>query len=416
MESRTLDQLTSIDTEQIREQFPALKSKEVFLDNAGGSQLPGVVIDRIQDFMINEFVQLGADYNTSRVATLTIEDAHAFVEMLMNGVGLGKVILGPSTSALCAMLADCYARALDPKRNEVIVCESGHEANISPWARLANRGYTVKTWRVDKDTFECPISSLRELLSERTRILAVPHVSNILGKIEDVKEIGRLAHEVGARIVVDGVAYSPHRAMDVADWDVDWYVYSTYKVYGPHMAAMFGTNEAISEIEGPNFFFVDPADVPYKFELGGVLYEGCAGVLGLKDYLNILLGRPPREEIDRQGIEKAFDIMTAYELPLQKQLIEYLIQKDKVRIIGPSDTGASRVCTISFVHESKTSKEIVLAANDRGIGIRYGHFYAYYLAVALGLDPDDGVVRTSLVHYNSREEIDRLIECFEDVL
>ncbi len=415
-ESKNEHQSSGIDRDGIRDWFPALRSDQVFLDNAGGSQLPRSVIDGVRDYMIDNFVQVGADYSASLRATQTVADARELAALLMNASGSGQVVLGPSTSVLCNALADCYARAPDPDRDEIIVCETGHEANVGPWMRLADRGYSVKMWHVDPETFTCDMSELRGLLSERTRILAVPHVSNLLGDIQDIRSLSRLVHEFGARIVVDGVAYAPHRAMDVAEWEVDWYVYSIYKVYGPHMAALFGTDEAFAELEGPNHFFIDRGDVPYKFELGGVLHEGCAGVAGLSEYLKFLAGRTSDEEIDRAVVEWAFDVMTACEAPLQRRLIEYLLGMDRIRLIGSSEAGSSRVGTVSFVHESKTSREIVLALNARGIGIRYGHFYAHRLASAVGIDPDDGVVRTSLVHYNTQEEIERLIECFERIL
>ncbi len=405
-----------IEPDRIRSRFPALELDEVLLDNAGGSQLPHAVIDRVREYMKSSFVQLGADYAAGRRANQTVDNAREFVRLLMNGQGIGWVALGPSTSMMCAVLADCYARAPISGRDEIIVCEAGHEANIGPWIRLAERGFKIKMWRFDPEKLTCSMGELGDLLSERTRVVAVPHVSNLLGRIENVPEITRLTHEVGARVVVDGVAYAPHRAMDVAAWGVDWYIFSIYKVYGPHMAAMFGTHDAFAELEGPNHFFINRNDVPYKMELGGVLHEGCAGILGVRDYLAFLGGDEFIENIDRHTVERAFDEMTAHELPMQARLIDYLLGKKQVRLIGPSVTDTSRVGTVSFVHRSKTSKEIVLAANERGFGIRYGHFYAHRLAAALGLDPEDGVVRTSLVHYNSKEEINRLIELFEILL
>lgn len=407
---------SSVDRERIRGQFPALRDPDVFLDNAGGSQVPAIVADRVRDYMIGSYVQLGADYRAAKRATQTVDRARNFVKLLMNGDGLGEVILGPSTSALCAMLADCYARAKETKRDEIVVCEAGHEANVSPWMKLGSLGYKVKMWHADPETGKCSIEELKKLLTERTRILAVPHVSNILGEVEDIKEQARLAHEVGARIVVDAVAYAPHRAMDMAACGADWYVFSLYKVYGPHMSALFGTREALAELEGPGFFFIDKNDVPYKMELGGVLHEGCAGILGVRDYIGFLAGSPPGAEVDRKAVEQAFFEMAELEKPLIAKLLDYLGSKKKLRLIGPAIADATRVGTISFAHREKPSKQIVLTANDQGLGIRYGHFYAHRLLSALKLDPEDGVVRTSLVHYNSLEEIDRLIRCFESIL
>ena len=407
------NQITSDDRERIRTQFPALAQDTIFLENAGGSQVPAVVADRIRDYMLTTYVQIGASYPLSQRATDLIDEAHDFVRLMMNGTE-GEVILGPSTSVLLQMLAGCYAKVLRPG-SEIIVAQTGHEANVGPWKHLDQLGFTLRWWEMDPTTFSCPPSGLEELLSERTALVAFPHVSNLLGEIVDVQAITSLVHSAGARVVVDGVAYAPHRAMDVSAWNVDWYAYSTYKVYGPHMAALWGRHDAMAELSGPNHFFVPDDELPYKFEVGGANHEGCAGIRGLRDYLAFLVDTDP-ETLDRAAIERAFDVMTACELPLQAKLIEYLRSRDDVRIIGPTDDGPSRVGTISFVHDSKSSAEITGAVDRSGIGIRHGHMYAYHLCEAAGLDPEDGVVRTSLVHYNTMEEIERLIEVFDAAL
>lgn len=414
MEGAVTTQITSDDRERIRTQFPALAGDTVFLENAGGSQVPVVVADRIRDYMLSTYVQIGAGYPLSQRASELIDESHDFVRLMMNGTD-GEVILGPSTSVLLQMLAGCYAKALKPG-SEIIVAQTGHEANVGPWKHLDRLGFSLRWWEMDPATFSCQISDLEELLSEQTALVAFPHVSNLLGEIVDVEAITSLVHSAGARVVVDGVAYAPHRAMDVSAWNVDWYAYSTYKVYGPHMAALWGQRDAMAELSGPNHFFVPDDDLPYKFEVGGVNHEGCAGIRGLRDYLAFLADVGDLQALDRAAIERAFDVMTACELPLQARLIEYLRSRTDVRIIGPIDDGLSRVGTISFVHDTKSSAEITEAVNRSGIGIRHGHMYAYHLCEAAGLDPEDGVVRTSLVHYNTMEEIERLIEVFDEVL
>ena len=269
----------------IRSRFPALAGETVFLENAGGSQVPQSVVDRMRDYMLGSYVQLGASYPLSVRASATVDEARSFVKTLFGG-GDGAVVLGPSTSALLQMLSDCYARVLEPGR-EVVVARSGHEANVGPWVRLERVGVKVRWWEVDPDSYDSPIDALEGLLTDRTALVAFPHVSNLLGGIADVAAITKLAHSAGARVVVDGVAYAPHRAMDVEAWGADWYGFSTYKVYGPHMAALWGRREAMAGLEGPNHFFVAPDDVPYKLELGGVSHEGCAGLLGVRDYPGI---------------------------------------------------------------------------------------------------------------------------------
>jgi cysteine desulfurase family protein (TIGR01976 family) len=397
---------------RIRSQFPALAGETIFLENAGGSQVPAVVADRIREYLLASYVQLGAGYPLSRRATELVREAHEFVRLLMGG-GDGVVILGPSTSALLQMLADCYGRMLKPGQ-QVIVAESGHEANVGPWTRLERFGLEVRWWRIDPRTSSCSLGQLDDLLTESTALVAFPHVSNLLGEIADVAAITRRAHAAGARVVVDGVAYAPHRAMDVAAWNVDWYAYSAYKVYGPHMAALWGSRDASSELTGPNHFFI--RGVPYRFELGGVCHEGCAGILGLADYLKVVAGVQEEETVDRRAVIRAFEAMTELEQPLQTMLLDYLGSRSDVRVVGPRADDLRRVGTVSFVHSRKSSREITEVVDRSGIAIRHGHMYAYRLCEALGLDPEDGVVRVSMVHYNTPEEVERLITVLEEAL
>ena len=400
------------DRETIRSWFPALASEFAFLENAGGSQVPRVVADAIRDYMLSDYVQLGAGYSQSIRATASVADAHAFIELSMNATGIGKVVLGNSTTALLHILANAYAEVWE-SGDEVIIAETNHEANAGPWVMLEKQGIVIKTWPVNPATFQCDLESLESLMTERTKIVAFPHVSNLLGEVVDVKAITELVHRHGAKVVVDGVAYAPHRAIDVAEWGVDWYVYSTYKVYGPHMAALFGTFDSFEPLTGPNHFFIPKDFVPYKFELGSISHEGCAGLLALWPYLQFLAGT---EDKNRHTIVKAFEAMEALELPLKNRLISYLRSKAAVRIIGLADEGDQSVGTISFVHERMTSSEIVAKIDTRAIGIRYGHMYAVRLCEALDIDLAEGVVRVSLVHYNTMDEIERLIAAFEEIL
>ncbi|MCP4897186.1 MAG: cysteine desulfurase-like protein [bacterium] len=406
--------VTDAKRQAIRDQFPSLAGDVVYLENAGGSQAPRSVIDGVTRYMRENYVQLGAGYALSQKCTQIVDEAHAFVAQLMNA-GDGHVALGSSTTALLTMLSDCYRPLIKPG-DEIIVAESGHEANVGPWKKLQAAGAELKWWRVDPQTSASPIEGLAELLNPKTRLLAFPHVSNLLGDIEDVAQITRMAHAVGAKVVVDGVAYAPHRAIDVSGWNVDWYAYSTYKVYGPHMAALYGSREAFSELSGPNHFFIPEDEIPYKFELGGPSHEGCAGILGLAEYLAFLADVDDPATLDRAGIESAFDLMTQCELPLQARLVSYLEDLPRVRIIGPHEDDASRVGTISFVHETQSSREVTEGVDKSNIAIRYGHMYAYHLCEVMGLEPEDGVVRVSLVHYNTMDEIDRLIEVFDALL
>jgi cysteine desulfurase family protein (TIGR01976 family) len=402
------------DQEQVRAQFPALGGETVFLENAGGSQVPGFVADRMHRYLTQTYVQLGAGYSLSQKCTATVDDAHTFARTFVNA-GDGQAILGSSSTALLNILADSYSRVLKPGQR-IILAETGHEANLGCWKRLEQVGVEIVWWRMDRQNLVCPLEELKNLLDDRTALVALPHVSNLLGEIVDLKAITDLVHAAGARVVADGVAFAPHRAIDVQAWDVDWYVYSTYKVYGPHMAVMYGKAEALAELVGPNHFFIPNNDLPYKFEPGGANHESCAGLLGLGDYLKFLTGTDTAATCDRSVVEAAMSRMQAWEEPLTDRLLDFLNSRKDVRVIGPESGGPNRVGTISFLHDTKSSKEISDAVDSTGVAIRYGHMYAWHLCDALGLDLDDGVVRVSFVHYNTVEEIDRLIEVFEGVL
>ncbi|TPW10654.1 MAG: hypothetical protein FD129_1856, partial [bacterium] len=271
-------------------------------------------------------------------------------------------------------------------------------------------------WRVDPATQEAPLSGLDELLNERTALVILPQVSNLLGAVADVREVARLAHRVGARVVVDGVAFAAHRPVDVAAWDVDWYVFSTYKVYGPHMAVLYGSEAALAELTGPNHFFIPKESVPYKFELGGCNHEACAGLVGLGRYLNFAAGRPEEEPCRRETIVTAFRHFGELELPLQARLLEWLRGRKGVRIIGPATAGPERVPVISFRVEGRSSAAICREIDATEVALRQGHMYAYRLCTALGIDPEDGVVRVSLLHYNTPAEVERLIGILDGIL
>jgi len=415
--------------EAIRSQFPALAGPTVFLDNAGGSQLPRCVIDAVRRYMEESYVQLGADYDASRRATATIARARDVARCYLNGDGVGEVIFGSSTTVLCYELAAAYADARPAGRDQIIVCTAGHEANVGPWMRLAARGLKVLPWQaepvLDKASGETlwrpSLDTLRAMLSDRTLLVLIPQVSNILGEVWDMRAVADAAHGVGARVLVDGVAYAPHRAPDVKAMECDWYVYSIYKVFGLHSAALFGTKEAMGELVGPNHYFIDAAAGPHKWELGGANHEACAGVCALWEYMCLLCGLDgaptlARDPMSRAGFERAFGLVQRLEEDLQARFMEYLRAKPGVRIIGPRASDSTRVSTISFLSERSRPREISRHLGEKNMGIRWGHAYSKRLCEAMGLHPDEGVARVSLLHYNSAQEVDRLCAALDEVL
>jgi cysteine desulfurase family protein (TIGR01976 family) len=409
----------------VRGQFPALAHPTVFLDNAGGSQLPAFVIDAASTYLRDSFVQTGADYLRSRTATRTVAAAHQLAATFLNAPADGSVILGASSTALTHLIANAMGDALadgslPPERNELIVSSAGHEANVWPWARLAARGFVIRWWHAAPDAsgrWSLDMAALKAMLSPKTALVAFPQVSNVLGDVWDARHACELAAAAGARSYVDGVAYAPHRLPDVQQMGCDWYVYSTYKVFGPHMAAVYGAGPAMAPLTGPNHPFIPKTHLPYKFELGGVNHEAAAMLAASGKYFSWLAGDDQAHDApDRPTLQRAFDAIDAAETPLQEQLISGLTRTPRIRLIGSDATDASRVCTVSFVVSGESSAALARSLNAQDLGCRFGHFYSRRLVEQIGLNPDDGVIRVSLAHYNTPEEVDRVLTALRALL
>ncbi|MBW7927456.1 MAG: aminotransferase class V-fold PLP-dependent enzyme [Fimbriimonadaceae bacterium] len=393
----------------IRDAFPALESGFAFLENAGGSQVPRTVIEAMGRFMTESYVQTGAGYPHSDRATAAQQQARTFVGTLVGARDGDAVVMGQSSTLLLNRLAASIGDALDiGAADEVVVSTANHESHVGPWARWEKRGATIRWWRGDPVTGVPSLSALLPLLGEATKVVAFSWTSNLLGDIQPVAEIVKAvrAKAPNARVVVDAVAYAPHRRIAFAECGADALVFSAYKVYGPHQAYLVVREDLAASLHGENHFFL-PNRLPYAFELGCQSYEACAGVVALGEYCTRTFG----------GVAEAFESFAAYEEPLQTVLVDYLRSKSAVRVVGPltGDPNA-RVATISFVHASRCSAEIAGLAHQAGIGIRNGHMYAYRLCEELGIRSDDGVVRVSAVHYNSPEEIMRLVEALDPIL
>ena len=397
-----------LDLSYIRKQFPGLQSDWILMDNAGGSQMTQAAIHRINEFITSSNVQLGATYHTSHLATQRMIDTQHIMAKYINAADSGEIVMGSSTSMLIRILAMNIGKYF-PAGGEIIVTNCDHEANIGALRELENLGFVIKTWKINPGSFELELDDLKKLLSDKTRLVAFTHTSNILGRINPVKEITQLAHEYGAWVCVDAVAYAPHRPIDVQDWDVDFYVYSFYKTYGPHYAMMYGKKQHLLELPGNNHYFIGQNETAYKFQPGNVNYELAWGVTGIVDYFNNLAVHHNTQNI--------FELIADHEEKLCKELISFLETKKSVRIIGPkSFDKAIRVPTISFVAGDIDSESIVLKTDKHKIAIRFGDFYAARLIDDLKLRQQNGVIRISMVHYNTMEETQQLIKVLDKVL
>lgn len=407
--------MSDFDLDYVRRQFPALASGFVYMDNAGGSQTLGAVVDNISEYLLTSDVQLGASYEISQLADARVQDGTQAMATYINAAHTDEVVMGPSTSYLIKTLASGIAQTWD-SGDEVIVTNTDHEANVSPWTDLEKQGFQIKVWKVNPNTLQLEIEDLVALMTSKTRLVAVTHASNLLGTINPIREIAATVHQHGALICVDGVAYMPHRLLDVQALDVDFYSFSFYKVYGPHYAMLYGKRDLLAKIPGNNLYFIK--ECPYKFQPGNVNFELCYGMSAVPAYFRELAEHHTgKSRVGRESLEDAFDLISDHEEHLADRFLSFLNSRQNVRIIGdPSAEKHRRVPTISFVVEGKHSETFPLACDPHQIGIRWGDFYAKKLVDDLGLEAQGGVVRVSLVHYNTLEEVDRLIHVLEPLI
>lgn len=397
----------TLDMDFVRSQFPALDDGWAYFDNAGGSQVLRSVADRVSAYLLTTSVQTGATYRPSVQASERLAEARSRIAMFVNAARSEEIVFGPSTSVLVRFLAIAMASQLEPG-DEIVVTDFDHESNIGPWHALKERGVIIRTWTLDREALAPNLAHLAQLMNGRTRLVCVTHASNLLGSINPVREIAELVHAHGARICVDGVAYAPHRAIDVQALGVDYYVFSFYKTYGPHYAVMYGRYEHLLELDGLYHYFYGKEKVPSKLEPGNACYELAWGAAGIVEYVEKLGGGE-----GRTAIEQAFEMMAEQESLIGERLLSWLRSRNDVRIVGQSSANASlRVPTISFTVEGRQPDQIVRAVDEAKVGIRHGDFHSRRLAEALDLGPA-GALRVSMVHYNTIAEVDRLITALE---
>ncbi|MEX6666103.1 cysteine desulfurase-like protein [Pseudomonas sp. W2-17] len=403
--------MNALDIDYVRSQFPALASGYAYLDNAGGSAVLKPVAERITDYLLNSAVQLGASYSDSVDAGARVMKARESVAQLINARFPEECVMGGSTTHLLQILCRAIAPSINPG-DEIIVTNCDHEANIGPWVRLCeDRGATLRVWAVNAQSMDLELADLDALLSDKTRYVAMTHASNILGSVNPVAEVARRVHAVGGKLCVDAVAYAPHRLVDVQASGADYYVFSFYKTFGPHFAVMWGKREALLELPSLNHFFIGQEVIPYKLQPGNLNYELSYGCIGISDYLIDVGRRLGASGSERQLMQAAFDAFEVQEDLLAETLLAFLRETPGVRIIGKSRvTDGDRVPTISFVVEGIQSEAIVRRVDNQRMGIRFGDFYARRLIEQLGLTPYGGVVRVSIAHYNSVDELNRLVE------
>lgn len=404
-----------LDNEFVRAQFPAFSEPtlagQAFFENAGGSYTCAPVIARLERYYRQRKVQPYAPYEASRLAGEEMDEARARLAAMM-GVATDEVSFGPSTTQNTYVLAQAFRQWMQPG-DAIIVTNQDHEANSGPWRRLADEGVEVREWRIDHETGLLDPADLENLLDERVRLVCFPHCSNVVGAINPVVEITALAHAAGAFVCVDGVSYAPHGLPDVGGMGPDIYLFSAYKTYGPHQGIMLMRRELGNLLPNQAHYF--NADALYKrFTPAGPDHAQVAASAGMADYIDALAAHHGVEGDAGARNAGVHDLMRAHETALLQPLLDYLKDRNSVRLIGPTDAAAKAPTVAVALNRPGAEAAADLAAH--GIMAGGGDFYAVRPLTAMGVDVDRGVLRLSFVHYTSPAEVDKLLTALDDIL
>jgi cysteine desulfurase family protein (TIGR01976 family) len=408
---------TSLNVDFVREQFPPLNDGWVFLENAGGSYVPRQVIERVTEYMTDSQVQPNWGFASSERATERIKRGLQTAADFINAE-IDEVFIGPSTTMNVFVMSQALAAGFRPG-DEIIVTEQDHEANVGAWRRLAAQGIIIREWPVDRSTGILIPDALEGLLNERTKIVAFTHCSNVCSIVHDLPKLIRKIHGVGALAFVDGTAYAPHFPIDVKALEADFYVFSLYKVCGPHQSVLYGKRALLERAAGLNHFFIGNESITYKFLPGGPNHEMTAGTIGVGEYFDALyhahFDQP--ENAFHTRLQHVYQLIGGHEAQLAARVERFLRSRDGVRILGRVPSRDGRLApVIGFWIPGRKSADIAAALQAKKIAIGNGDFWARRCVSAVGLDPDDGVVRVGIAHYNSDADIDRLLEALEPAL
>jgi cysteine desulfurase family protein (TIGR01976 family) len=402
--------------QSVRACFPSLNlgDRFVFFDNAAGAQVPQAVLDAVNKHLLANNVQRGGRYSKSQEVDAVIARARESVALLLNARHSDEVAFGMNATSFIRLISLAIGQTLGD-RNEIVVTDMDHEANIATWLALRNARFVW--WKMREDG-NLHVEDLEQILSPRTRLVACTVTSNALGSIVDVAAAARAAHRAGAEIFLDCVHYGPHGLIDVQALDCDYLVCSGYKIFSPHMGFLWGRRELLQRLPTFREDFI-PDEPPGKIEAGTFIYENVAGFDAAVKYLEGLGAavqqrrNPSSAHSRRHHIVSAMDAVRAYEGLLSMELLRTFRQAGAT-VYGIQDEKrfSERVPTFCFNLPGIKPARVTEVMAEAGIGIRDGHMYAPRLMSRLGLALDSGVARVSLVHYNTVEEIHR----FQDAL
>jgi len=399
---------TTFPVATVRAAFPALNraSGFIFFDNAAGAQVPQIVLDAVNRHLVECNVQRGGRYAQSREVDATIARARLAVADLVNARDPNEIAFGMNATSFIRLVSLAIGQTL-AKRNEIVVTDMDHEANVATWLALERNGARFLWWKMREDGL-LHADDLVPLLSSNTRLVACTLTSNAIGSTVDIAAAARVAHAAGAEVFVDAVHYGPHGLIDVRAFDCDYLVCSGYKIFAPHMGFLWGRLHLLQGLPTFREDFI-PDEPPGKIEAGTFIYENVAGMDAAVRYLEELgngLNPGSRPLSRRAALEKALAAIRAYEQELSLEMLDAL-NHCGATVYGIADANRihQRVPTLCFNLPKIPPARVTEEFARRGVGVRDGHMYAPRLMKRLGLTQETGAVRASLVHYNTRDEV-----------
>jgi cysteine desulfurase family protein (TIGR01976 family) len=406
----------------IRAQFPALAQTvnghpAAFLDGPGGTQVPQRVIDAIAGYLRRDNSNTGGAYATSRRTDAMIAEARSAMADFLH-CAADEVVFGPNMTTLTNAMSRAIGRDLKPG-DEIVVTRLDHDANVSPWLAIAEEnGLTVRWAEIHDADCTLDLADLASKINSKTQLVAVGYASNAVGTINPVKEIVRLAHAAGALAYVDAVHYGPHGLIDVAALDCDFLACSTYKFFGPHMGVLFGKREHLQRLR-PYKVRPNTNAIPNCWEWGTLNHECIAGIAACVDYIADL-GRHARPEVStrRAAIAAAYAAIHQHESALLKKMIAGLQTIPGLKIYGITDPARfhERCTTLAVRIENHTPLQLATKLGERGFFTWDGNYYALNLTEHLDVEKSGGFLRLGLVHYNTVDEVDRLLAALREIV
>ena len=405
----------------IRAQFPSLMqtvngNPSVFLDGPGGTQVPQSVIDAMSGYLKTNNANTHGAYATSRRTDEMIASARAAMADFLN-CDSDEIVLGQNMTMLTYAISRSIGRDLRPG-DEIVLTYLDHDANISPWRALEEGGVSVRFVEINRENCTLDMTDLARKLTKRTKLVAVGYASNAVGTINDVREITRLAHQMGALTYIDAVHYAPHAAIDVRALDCDFLVCSTYKFFGPHMGVLYGKREHLKRL-APYKVRANTDEIPNCWEWGTLNHECIAGIGACVDYI-ASIGRQVEPEVSsrRQAVLAAYAAIREQEHRLMGTLMTGLMAIPSLRLYGITEARQfdQRCPTVALRVSDHAPGELAEMLGERGFFTWHGNFYALNLTEKLGVEKDGGFLRIGLTHYNTDEEVTRLLSALREIL